>query len=64
MVGKNFQRYPEAIEMQKLGGVLSISTKEEFKNIWEKLINNEKICLEIGKTNFDFVRRALVPLIR
>lgn len=59
IIGKNFQRYPEAIEMHKLGGVLSISTKEEFKNIWEKLINNEKICLEIGKTNFDFVRKGV-----
>lgn len=59
IIGKNFQRYPEAIEMQKIGGVLSISTKEEFKNIWEKLINNEKICLEIGKKNFDFVRNGV-----
>ena len=45
--------------MQKIGGVLSISTKEEFKYVWEKLINNQKICLEIGKTNFDFVRKGL-----
>ena len=59
IIGKNFHRYPEAIEMQKLGGILSISTKKEFKNIWEKLINNEKTCLKMGKTNFDFVRRSV-----
>ena len=44
--------------MQKLGGILSISTKKEFKNIWEKLINNKKTCLKMGKTNFDFIRRS------
>ena len=56
IIGKNFQRFPEAIDLQKLGGVLSISTKKEFKNIWFELINSEKICVEMGKTNFDFIR--------
>ena len=59
IIGKNFQRYPEALEMEKLGGVLSISTEKEFKNIWRKLVNNERKCLEMGKANFDFIRRSV-----
>ncbi|MBU86911.1 MAG: 3-deoxy-D-manno-octulosonic acid transferase [Flavobacteriaceae bacterium] len=56
IIGKNFKRFPEAFDMQKLGGVVSISTKKEFKNIWGELINSEKMCLEMGKINFDFIR--------
>ena len=59
IIGKNFQRFPEAIDMHKLGGALSISTKKEFKNIWEELIKGEKIRLEMGKTNFDFIRNNI-----
>ena len=59
IIGKNFQRYPEALEMEKLGGVLSISTKKEFKDVWMKLTNNEEIRLKMGKTNFDFIRRSI-----
>ena len=57
IIGKNFNRYPEVNEMHKLGGFLSISTKEEFKNIWEILTNDEKTRVKMGKMNFDFVRR-------
>ena len=59
IIGKNFQRYPEALEMEKLGGVVSISTKKEFKNTWIKLINNEKTLLKMGKINYDFIRRSI-----
>ena len=59
IVGKNFQRYPEALEMEKLGGLLSISTKKEFKDTWIKLTNNKKTLLKMGKTNFDFIRRSV-----
>ena len=59
IIGKNFRRYPEALEMYKLGGILSVSTKNEFRTIWEKLTKNEKICLKIGKVNYDFVRRRV-----
>ena len=45
--------------MEKLGGVLSISTKKEFKDVWMKLTNNEEIRLKMGKTNFDFIRRSI-----
>ena len=43
--------------MHKMGGILSVSTKNDFKTIWEKLTKNEKICLKMGKVNYDFVRR-------
>ena len=59
IIGKNFQRYPEALEMEKLGGVLSISTKNEFKDTWVKLTKNKKTVLKMGKTNFDFIRRSV-----
>ena len=59
IIGKNFRRYPEALEMYKLGGILSVSTKNEFRTIWEKLTKNEKICLEMGIVNYDFVRRRV-----
>ena len=60
IIGKNFSRYPEALEMYKLGGILSVSTKNEFRTIWEKLTKNEKICLKMGKVNYDFVRRRVL----
>ena len=59
IIGKNFQRYPEVLKMEKLGGVLSISTKNQFKDTWIKLINNEKTRLKMGKVNYDFVRRRV-----
>ncbi len=59
IIGKNFSRYPEALEMYKLGGILSVSTKNEFRTVWEKLTKNEKICLKMGRVNYDFVRGRL-----
>ena len=45
--------------MHKLGGVLSISTKEEFENVWKKLTDSNKTRIEMGKTNFDFIRKGI-----
>lgn len=37
VIGKNYEKFPEAKMLRRLGGVFSVSSSEEFESIFEKL---------------------------
>lgn len=55
IIGKNYNKFPEAKLMINNGGVLSIKNQEEFDMRLTELIKNEKKRQELGKNNSDFI---------
>lgn len=42
VIGKNFERFPEAKQLQELGGLFSVGTADELTAVFEKLVANKK----------------------
>lgn len=40
IIGKNFKKFPEAIQLQHIGGLFSVGTSEECSEIFGKLVND------------------------
>lgn len=52
IIGKNFQDFPEAVQLEKLKGVYSIKSEYEFNEIMNKLVSNP----DFRKATGDIVR--------
>lgn len=65
VIGKNFSRFPEAIELQELGGLFSVSGKEETKEILQKLISQKDFRRNTGQISKNFInnRKGAVKII-
>lgn len=66
IIGKNYDKFPEAKEMIKLGGVTSISNKKEFNTRLSKFLKDENIRNKTGSKNYAFVeknRGAVVQIL-
>ncbi|MCB0457298.1 MAG: 3-deoxy-D-manno-octulosonic acid transferase [Flavobacteriaceae bacterium] len=48
VIGKNFEKFPEAIKLQDLAGLYSIENEEDCKNVLEKLVTNQKFREQTG----------------
>jgi 3-deoxy-D-manno-octulosonic-acid transferase len=48
VIGKNFEKFPEAIRLQSLAALFSVSTSEEIEEIMNKLIGDEKFRSKTG----------------
>ena len=57
--GPNYDNFQEAIELIDLGGGWSINNSEEFYNISNKLINNEKILLNASEAATDVIHNNI-----
>ena len=57
VIGKNYQKFPEAKALIKLGGVISISAADDFKKQLTELMQNDALRTEKGKENAVFVRQ-------
>lgn len=55
ITGKNFQKFPEAIKLQKLAGLYTVDSKEEFSEIAEKLVSNENFRRKTGMISGHFI---------
>ncbi len=55
IIGKNYNKFPEAKLMIGNGGVLSVKNQEEFDMRLTELIKNEKKRQELGKHNSYFI---------
>lgn len=56
-IGKNFSKFPEANAMIKEGGMFHFSTKNEFENQLNKLIENDEERTQMGLLNDTYVRK-------
>ncbi len=55
ITGKNIQKFPEAIKLQKLAGLYTVDSKEEFSEIAEKLVSNENFRRKTGMISGHFI---------
>tara|TARA_B100001057_G_C22809598_1_gene934884 strand:- start:552 stop:1799 length:1248 start_codon:yes stop_codon:yes gene_type:complete len=56
IIGKYFDKFQEAILLEKKGGIKSVKSSEGFEKISKTLINDEKLVERIGKINKDYVK--------
>ena len=55
IIGKNYSNFPEAVEMYKNGGLMSVRTAESFNDILDKLLKNKKLLAKCGEKNKNFI---------
>lgn len=55
IIGKNFDKFREAKQLQKLAGLFSVSSSQEFNEIMDKLVNNQKFREKTGMIAGHFI---------
>ncbi|MEZ4778843.1 MAG: glycosyltransferase N-terminal domain-containing protein [Flavobacteriaceae bacterium] len=48
VIGKNFEKFPEAIKLQDLAGLYSVENEEDCKTVLEKFVTNQKFREQTG----------------
>ncbi len=56
VIGKNYDTFPEAKALQSRAGLFSVATKEEFRLIVDKLVNNKSFREKTGMINGHYVQ--------
>ncbi len=56
LIGKNYEKFPEAFQMITNGGVISIKNKEELQDSLDRLIKNAEERKALGHLNRDFIK--------
>ncbi|KZS39132.1 3-deoxy-D-manno-octulosonic acid transferase [Aquimarina aggregata] len=55
IIGKNFEKFREAKQLQKLAGLFSVSSSDEFSEITSKLINDKQFREKTGMIAGHFI---------
>ncbi|MCC1483814.1 3-deoxy-D-manno-octulosonic acid transferase [Winogradskyella immobilis] len=55
VIGNNHKKFPEAMKMQKNGGLFSISNQKEFNDIIHTLIEDQPFRVKSGQLNSDYI---------
>ena len=55
IIGKNFEKFREAKQLQKLAGLFSVSSTEEFNSIMTKLVEDKKFREKTGMIAGHFI---------
>ncbi len=55
IIGKNFEKFREAKQLQKLAGLFSVSNAQEFSGIMQKLIDDKKFREKTGMISGHFI---------
>lgn len=55
IIGKNYNKFPEAKAMIQMGGLKSVSNKIEFKTLMGTFFSDPKYCEECGTINKSYV---------
>lgn len=56
IIGKNYEKFPEAKALQSRAGLFSVATKEEFEEVLNKLVTNKSFREKTGMINGHFVQ--------
>ena len=59
IIGKNYKKSPEANEMIKQKGLISVKNSMEFKKTINTLIENKDLRLKMGEINYNFINKNL-----
>lgn len=57
IIGNNFSRFPEAIQLKEVAGLYSVSTKEQLHSILSRLIEDEDFRRKTGEISGEFVKQ-------
>jgi 3-deoxy-D-manno-octulosonic-acid transferase len=57
IIGKNYNKFPEAKALIKAGGVFSVSSKLEFESNVDKLLNLDSKRIETGTINSGYINK-------
>lgn len=57
IIGKNYKKFPEAFQMIKNGGVISVQNEKELHDVLDRLLKNPKEREVLGSLNRDFIRK-------
>ena len=55
VIGKNYQKFDEAKEMIRLGGLFSVNDSKSFFGVFQKIVNDRQLGEAMGRKNLDFV---------
>ncbi len=55
VIGKNFEKFREAKQLQKLAGLFSVSSEEEFSRVMQKLVDDKKFREKTGMIAGHFI---------
>ena len=57
IIGKNYNKFPEAKALIKRGGVTTVSAASAFESVSHALINDASLRVEQGRINKDFIEK-------
>ncbi|WP_037319519.1 3-deoxy-D-manno-octulosonic acid transferase [Salegentibacter sp. Hel_I_6] len=55
IIGKNYEKFPEAIRLRQLAGLFSVEDSTEFTEVAEKLISNKDFRIKTGMISEHFI---------
>jgi 3-deoxy-D-manno-octulosonic-acid transferase len=64
IIGDNYKKFPEAIEMIKNKGLLSIKTEEELEAIFNNLVSNPAERERLGQSNYNYIKKSRGAVIQ
>lgn len=59
VIGKNYEKFPEAKEMIKQKGLISVKNYDEFEKTFNSLIKNKDLRLKMGEINYNFIKENI-----
>lgn len=57
IIGENYKKFPEAFQMIRNGGVISIKNQEELKNLLDRLLKHGEERKALGHLNSAFIKK-------
>lgn len=66
VIGKDYKNFPEAHDLRKLGGLFSVSTSKELKEILSQLLNDPDVRQKTGLISGHFIQsnRGATKIVR
>lgn len=58
LIGKNYEKFEEAKELVKKGGIISVSTSQQFSEKMDFLVKNPQQRTKIGSINANFIEKS------
>lgn len=57
LIGKNYRRHQEALDLVALGGMKSLKNKKEFTQFFSRILTSQKLRRTMGESNFKYVKQ-------
>lgn len=57
VIGKNFQKFPEARQLQTAGGLFSVNSAKELQEIFNRLLKDEDFRKQCGTISGQFIQK-------